>query len=219
MGGADRARARQRVHASGRAERRARDATSRTSTCCSPGRRTRSRNGWSELWALQRMHITPLWPSFLAAPPYNYAFLSNPVVDPDFIDEVIAAFFDAIERERSLPNVIRLRYLDGSSETYPAIMNALAARGGQALKLSERERPYVHQGFRAEEIRLDAQEAAAGLEPAERARRRRHRQRAHAARPCRTRSKPISRWKPRAGKARAAPRCCATRRTRPSSGA
>src|SRR6187455_13241 len=36
------------------------------------------------VWALQRTHITPLWPSFLAAPPYNYSFLSNPVVDPDF---------------------------------------------------------------------------------------------------------------------------------------
>jgi CelD/BcsL family acetyltransferase involved in cellulose biosynthesis len=99
------------------------------------------------VWALQRMHITPLWPSFLAAPAYNYAFVSNPVVDPDFTDDVIAAFFEAIERERSLPKVIRLRYLDASSETYPAIMSALAARGGQALKLSERERPYVTKDF------------------------------------------------------------------------
>jgi CelD/BcsL family acetyltransferase involved in cellulose biosynthesis len=99
------------------------------------------------LWALQRMHITPLWPSFLAAPAYNYAFLSNPVVDPAFTDEVIAGFFDAIERERSLPKVIRLRYLDASAETYPAIMSALAARGAQTLKLAERERPYVTKDF------------------------------------------------------------------------
>lgn len=99
------------------------------------------------LWALQRMHITPLWPSFLAAPPYNYAFLSNPVVDPDFTNEAVAGFFDAIERERSLPKVIRLRYLDGSGDTYPAIMNALAARGAQTLKLAERERPYVTKDF------------------------------------------------------------------------
>jgi CelD/BcsL family acetyltransferase involved in cellulose biosynthesis len=99
------------------------------------------------VWALQRKHITPLWPSFLAAPPYNYAFLSNPVVDPDFTNEAVAAFFDAIERERTLPKVIRLRYLDGSTETYLAIMSALAARGAQALKLSERERPYVTKDF------------------------------------------------------------------------
>lgn len=99
------------------------------------------------LWALQRMHITPLWPSFLAAPPYDYAFLSNPVVDPEFAGEAVAGFFDAIERERSLPKVIRLRYLDGSAETYPAIMSALAARGAQTLKLAERERPYVTKDF------------------------------------------------------------------------
>ncbi len=99
------------------------------------------------VWALQRTHITPLWPSFLAAPPYNYSFLSNPVIDPDFTNEAVAAFFDAIERDRSLPKVIRLRYLDGSAETYPAIIDALAARGAQALKLSERERPYVTKDF------------------------------------------------------------------------
>src|SRR6187200_193028 len=67
------------------------------------------------LWAFEHKHMTPLWPSFLAAPPYDYAFLSNPVVDPEFLNETIAAFFDAIESERSLPNVVRLRYLDASS--------------------------------------------------------------------------------------------------------
>ena len=99
------------------------------------------------VWALQRTRVTPLWPSFLAAPPYNYSFLSDPVIDPAFTNDVVAAIFDAIERERSLPKVIRLRYLDGSAETYPAIMSALAARGAQALKLAERERPYVTKGF------------------------------------------------------------------------
>jgi len=99
------------------------------------------------VWALQRTRVTPLWPSFLAAPPYNYSFLSDPVIDPAFTNDVVAAFFDAIEREPSLPKVIRLRYLDGSAETYPAIMSALAARAAQALKLAERERPYVTKGF------------------------------------------------------------------------
>ena len=99
------------------------------------------------LWAFEEKHITPFWPSFLAAPPYNYAFLSNPVIDPDFMEPTIAAFLDAIERERSLPNVIRLRYLDASSETYTAILSALAARGAQTLKLSERERPFVTKEF------------------------------------------------------------------------
>src|SRR5688572_6683513 len=34
------------------------------------------------LWALQEASITPLGPSYLLAPPYNYAFLSTPVIDP-----------------------------------------------------------------------------------------------------------------------------------------
>src|SRR3989442_1728718 len=48
------------------------------------------------LWALQEKNIAEFWPAFLAAPPYNYAFLSSPVVDPAFMDETISAFFDAI---------------------------------------------------------------------------------------------------------------------------
>jgi hypothetical protein len=89
----------------------------------------------------------PLWPSFLAAPPFNYSFLSNPVIDPEFAGDVIPAFFDAIEEERSLPNVVRLRYFDASSEIYPSILQALAARGGQVLNMSERERPFVTRDF------------------------------------------------------------------------
>jgi CelD/BcsL family acetyltransferase involved in cellulose biosynthesis len=99
------------------------------------------------VWALQRASIMPLWPSFLAAPPYDYSFLSNPVIDPDFTDAVVAAFFDAIERERSLPKVLRLRYLDGDAATFAAIVGALAARGAPTLTLSERTRPYVTKDF------------------------------------------------------------------------
>jgi CelD/BcsL family acetyltransferase involved in cellulose biosynthesis len=95
------------------------------------------------LWALQEVHITPIGPAFLAAPPFNYAFLSNPVVERELADVVIPAFFDAVASGRSLPNVIRLRYLDGNSPCYPAILGALEARGGQVLKMSERERPYA----------------------------------------------------------------------------
>lgn len=99
------------------------------------------------VWALQRTSIMPLWPSFLAAPPYDYSFLSNPVIDSEFTDAVVTAFFDAIERERSLPKVLRLRYLDGDTATYPAIVSALTARGAQTLTLSERTRPYVTKDF------------------------------------------------------------------------
>jgi CelD/BcsL family acetyltransferase involved in cellulose biosynthesis len=99
------------------------------------------------VWALQERKIAPLWPAFLAAPPYDYAFLSNPVVDPVVADDVIGGFFDAIERHPALPKVIRLRYLDGSVETYASILRALDARGGQNLKLAERERPFATKEF------------------------------------------------------------------------
>jgi CelD/BcsL family acetyltransferase involved in cellulose biosynthesis len=95
------------------------------------------------LWALQERKVAPVWPSFLAAPPYDFAFVSNPVADPAVIDDVMAAFLDAIERHPTLPNVIRLRYLDGGADTCDALQRALAARGAQVLKLSERERPFA----------------------------------------------------------------------------
>ena len=99
------------------------------------------------VWALQDAHLTPLWPSFLAAPPYYYAFLSNPVIDPEFMDEVVAAFLDAIEQDQRLPNVVRLRCLDADSRSYTAILDALAARGAHTLKLSQRERPFATREF------------------------------------------------------------------------
>lgn len=95
------------------------------------------------LWALQDAHLMPLWPSVLAAPPFYYAFLSNPVIDPDFMDEVAAAFLDAIEHDDSLPNIVRIRCLDADSPSYSAIVAALAARGAHTLTLSARDRPFA----------------------------------------------------------------------------
>src|SRR5437763_2201551 len=40
-------------------------------------------------WALRIRKIAPFWPAMLEALPYNYAFLSTPVIDPQFIDDVI----------------------------------------------------------------------------------------------------------------------------------
>jgi CelD/BcsL family acetyltransferase involved in cellulose biosynthesis len=95
------------------------------------------------LWAFEERGIAPLWPAFLAAPPYDYAFVSTPVIDPAVMDEVIAAFFDAIERSPALPNVIRLKLLDGESEAYRAMLRALSRRASQMLTLSERQRPFL----------------------------------------------------------------------------
>jgi hypothetical protein len=78
----------------------------------------------------------------LEAPPYDYSFVSSPVIDPDYIDAVVPAFFDAIENDPTLPNVIQIRFLDGDSDTYRAMTRALGAKG-QMLKLSEHARPFL----------------------------------------------------------------------------
>jgi Acetyltransferase (GNAT) domain len=94
-------------------------------------------------WALRERRIGVVGPSVLAAPPYEYSFVSSPVIDPDFIDAVMPAFFDSIENDPALPNVIQIRFLDGDSDTYRAITSALALRKGQMLKLSEHPRPFL----------------------------------------------------------------------------
>src|SRR5207244_12787964 len=75
------------------------------------------------------------------APPYEYAFVASPVIDPAY--DVMPAFFDAIERAPRLPKVIQIKLLDGDHANYRATMAALAARNGQMLKLSERARPFL----------------------------------------------------------------------------
>ena len=99
------------------------------------------------VWALQLRRVAPFWPVVLEALPYNYAFLSSPVVDPACIDEVIPAFFAAIEKSRLLPNVVSLQSLDAECPSYPALLRELAARGVTPLMLSESARPFVTREF------------------------------------------------------------------------
>jgi CelD/BcsL family acetyltransferase involved in cellulose biosynthesis len=93
-------------------------------------------------WALRERRIGMIGPAVLAAPPYEYSFVSNPVIDPDYLDAVMPAFFAAIEKDFALPNVIQIRFLDGDSDSYRAITRALGARG-RMLKLSEHPRPFL----------------------------------------------------------------------------
>jgi CelD/BcsL family acetyltransferase involved in cellulose biosynthesis len=95
------------------------------------------------VWALQMRKIAPLWPAVLEALPYNYAFLSSPVIDPAFVDEVVPAFFAAIEKNPALPKVINLPSFNAESPDYDAIIKALAARGGEQLRFAESARPFV----------------------------------------------------------------------------
>jgi CelD/BcsL family acetyltransferase involved in cellulose biosynthesis len=99
------------------------------------------------VWALQLRKRAPFWPMVLEALPYNYAFLSSPVVDPSCMDEVIAAFFATIEASPALPEVVSLESLDAECPSYPAIRRQLAARGGEFLLLSETARPFVTREF------------------------------------------------------------------------
>jgi CelD/BcsL family acetyltransferase involved in cellulose biosynthesis len=99
------------------------------------------------VWTLQSRRPVPFWAMVFEALPYNYAFLSSPVVDPACIDEVIAAFFAAIEESPSLPNVVSLPSLDAECPSYPAILRELAARGIEPLMLSESARPFVTREF------------------------------------------------------------------------
>ena len=94
------------------------------------------------LWALCERRVALLLPAFLAAPPYEYAFVASPVIDPDY-PEVMPAFFDAIARARALPKVIRLKLIDGDAASHRATMAALTARNAQVLTLSERGRPFL----------------------------------------------------------------------------
>ena len=82
-------------------------------------------------------------PSFLSAPPYNYAFLSNPVLDPDYQDQAMNTMLDAIELDERLPKVMRLRYLDADGPSYAALMRALRGRGAKMLQVSQHERPVI----------------------------------------------------------------------------
>jgi Acetyltransferase (GNAT) domain len=99
------------------------------------------------IWALQVRKIAPFWPAVLEALPYNYAFLSSPVVDPAYIDEVMAAFFAAIENSKLLPKVISLKSFDAESPSYPAMQKVLAGRGIEPLMLAETARPFVTPEF------------------------------------------------------------------------
>jgi hypothetical protein len=98
------------------------------------------------VWALQLRRIAPIWPAVLEGLPYNYAFLSSPVVDPTFVAEVIPAFFAAVANSK-LPKIISLRDFDAESPSYNTIMAAMAVKGRAPCKLAESARPLVTSSF------------------------------------------------------------------------
>jgi hypothetical protein len=99
------------------------------------------------VWALQLRKLAWFWPAVLEALPYNYAFLSSPVVDPAFTDAVLPAFLTAIEKSTRLPNVVSLKSFDAECPSHPAMLKALFERGIEPLMLSENARPFVTREF------------------------------------------------------------------------
>lgn len=95
------------------------------------------------LWALGRRKPLPLWPETLEALPFYYAFLSTPLVDRQQGDAVMSAFVEAIADEAALPKVMHLSSFDAEAPAYPALRQALAARGAETLVLSRQGRPVV----------------------------------------------------------------------------
>ena len=93
------------------------------------------------LWALRERRFGFL-PAFLATPPYEYAFVASPVIDPQYADAVMPAFFDAIAKARHLPNVIELKLLDGDADSFRPMISAIGAR--PLLKVSEHIRPFLN---------------------------------------------------------------------------
>jgi len=99
------------------------------------------------LWALQARKIFPYWFTRLEGLPYNYAFLSSPVIDPGFVADVIPAFLTAIADSAALPRVVNLHSLDAQAPSYEVLLRELAVRGCETLKLSETARPVVTREF------------------------------------------------------------------------
>jgi hypothetical protein len=97
------------------------------------------------IWAFQVRRISPLWPALLEALPYNYAFLSNPVVDPAYVGEVIPAFLSAIRDSPLLPKVIDLKSLDAEAPSFEMLVNALKEQGSARFRLTESTRPVATQ--------------------------------------------------------------------------
>jgi CelD/BcsL family acetyltransferase involved in cellulose biosynthesis len=117
-------------------------------------------------WALREPRLLQVGPRFLSAPAYEYAFVANPVIEPDHAYAVMAAFLAAIADNPRLPKVIKLRLLDDDAAAH-AIMATVQSRG-QMLTLSERTRPFLgseadrkRSGSTAKKLRQDFNKLAA----------------------------------------------------------
>ena len=95
------------------------------------------------LWALQVKRIASFWPAVLDARPYNYAFLSSPVIDPACVDDVMPAMLAAIQHDPELPKVLHLHSFAQETACYAALQRELIRQGGAQRMLAENNRPFA----------------------------------------------------------------------------
>lgn len=95
------------------------------------------------LWALQVKRIASFWPSVLDSRPFNYAFLSTPVIDPAYVDDVMPAMLAAIQHDSELPKVLHLHSFAQEAPCYTALQRELTRQGGAQRILDETNRPYA----------------------------------------------------------------------------
>lgn len=93
------------------------------------------------MWALRERRPLPFWPAILDALPYEYAFLSSPVIDRAAVARVMPAFLQAIRSTPGLPRVLSLTSLDAEAASFNALRSALAERQGACLELHAEQRP------------------------------------------------------------------------------
>ena len=95
------------------------------------------------LWAMQERRRWPFWPAVLDALPFEYAFLSSPVIDKDVTADVMPAFFKAIAAAPDMPRVILMKSLDTEAASYSPMIQSIEARGGRALTIKTESRPVI----------------------------------------------------------------------------
>jgi len=95
------------------------------------------------LWALQVKRIASFWPSVLDSRPFNYAFLSTPVIDPAYVDDVMPAMLAAVQHDSELPKVLHLHSFEQETPCFAALQRELTKQGGAQRILDETNRPYA----------------------------------------------------------------------------
>ena len=99
------------------------------------------------IWAVQAKNILPWWPAFAEALPYEYAFLSTPMVHPDYADEVMPAFFAAMAKHPKLPKVVWMQDLDAGGPVFAAMQKSIGQGGLEQLEIKTGMMPVVTREF------------------------------------------------------------------------